>query len=204
MAPDDDSDDFFEALAGRRDLGSGPQALRDALAAQARTLRAADDARADALSDAERVQMGALKDRLQAAGVFRAPAAAAPRIGMAERLRTWLFGSSMRLAAVAATVVVAVALVLQLTPRDESGVIRGGATPAITVAEPAARVAELQSALRAAGAAVVAVQLSEREWSLSVEVPDASKLTAVQQVLRDAGFALRGSPPYELAVRASK
>jgi hypothetical protein len=207
MAPDDDSEEFFEALAGRRDRGSGPAALRDALAAQARTLREAEGASADALSDAERAQMASLKERLEAAGAFQPPAAPAPPASVIDRLRGWLFGaSSMRLVGVAAAIAVASVLVLRLQPfgDDESRVMRGGATPAIVVPDPAARAQELESALRAAGAGVVVAQIGAREWSLAVEVPDASKVAAVQKLLRDAGFALRGPPPYEVAVRASK
>ena len=197
MATDDprDADDYFEALAGREGGGPGAQALRDALQAQARTLRDAEQARADELSDEERARMASLKQRLLAAGAFR-PAPVPPRApGWAERLL-----------ALAAGVLLASVLVLRLTlPGDDddpSRTQRGKPSAVISVPDAAATAAALEARLRAAGAEVLRVQVNANEWSLEVRVPEASRVSLVQQLLREAGFAADAPPPYELSVRS--
>lgn len=202
-----DIEDYFEALAGRRDGGPGPAALRAALQAQARTLREAERARADDLDEAERARMDSLKQRLVAAGAFRPPPAPAP--GALARWRDRLFGGSwQRPLALAAGVLLASVLGLRLLPtaddEDPSRTLRGGAGAVIEAADPAARVAALEAELKAAGAQVLVVPLNAREWSLGVEVADASRVEAVRGVLQRAGFRAEGAPPYELGVRAAR
>lgn len=201
-----DADEYFEALAGRRPGGPGTDALRAALQAQARTLREGEQARAEDLSDADRARMEALRQRLQAAGAFR-PAPAAPRApGWGERLRTLLLGDSwQRPFALAAGVLLASVLVLRLAgPGDDddpSRTLRGQPSRVITVPDPAAAASALEARLRAAGAEVLRVQINAAEWSLTVNVPDAARLSLVQQLLRESGFAVDGPPPYELSLR---
>lgn len=206
--PHDGADDYFEALAGRRPGGAGTEALRAALHAQARTLREGEQARAEDLSDAERQRMDALKQRLQAAGAFR-PAPAPPAApGWGERLRTLLLGDSwQRPFAIAAGVLLASVLALRLGgpvgDDDPSRTLRGQPSTVITVPDAAAASGALEGRLRAAGAEVLRVQINGAEWSLTVTVPDAARVSLVQQLLREAGFALGGPPPYELSVRSS-
>lgn len=210
MATDDprDADDYFEALAGREGGNPGAQALRDALQAQARTLRDAEQARADDLSEEERARMASLKQRLQAAGAFR-PAPAPPRApGWGERLRVLVFGDSwQRPLAIAAGVVLASVLALRLAAPiddddDPSRTLRGRPSAVISVPDAAATAAALETRLRAAGAEVLRVQVNANEWSLEVRVPEASRVSLVQQLLREAGFAADAPPPYELSVRS--
>lgn len=201
-----DTEDYFEALAGRRDGGPGAAALREALRAQARTLREAGQARAEDLSADEKAKMASLKLRLQAAGVFCGAPRPAP--GALARWRRWLFGDTwQRPLAIAAGVLMASVLALRLGPGgdgdDPSRTLRGGAGAVIEAADPAARVAALEAALRQAGAQVLVVALNEREWSLVVDVPDAARQDAVRAVLRGAGFRLEGAPPFELGVRGA-
>lgn len=210
MATNDerDADDYFEALAGRRPAAPGAQALREALRAQAQTLREAEQATLADLDAGERARMDALKARLQAAGAFRPAAAAPPAPGWSGRLRALLLGDAwQRPLAVAAGLLLASLLVLRLgLPGDDdnpSRTLRGAPSLVIEVADPAARSSALEAELRAAGAQVLRVQVNAGEWSLVVEVPEATKLAAVQQRLRAAGFAVDGPPPYELSVRAA-
>ena len=211
MATDEprDGEDYFEALAGRRPGGPGTDALRDALQAQLRTLREADEARAANLSADEQARMAALKERLRAAGAFRpAPVTpAAPRWG--ERLRTLLLGDSwQRPFAIAAGVLLASVLALRLAgPGDDddpSRALRGKPPAVVTAADPAAAAQALEAQLVAAGAEVLRVQVNAAEWSLEVKVSEAGRVAAVQQVLRAAGVAVEGPPPYELTVRSAK
>src|SRR5437773_10825210 len=65
------ADDYFDALAGRKPGGPGAAALREALLAQGRTLREAEQASAADLDADERAKMDALKQRLLAAGAWR-------------------------------------------------------------------------------------------------------------------------------------
>lgn len=211
MATDDerDTDDYFEALAGRRPGSAGARALRDALQAQANTLREAERATAADLGADEQARMASLKARLQAAGAFRPAAAPPPAPGWGARLRALLLGDSwQRPLAIAAGVLLASVLALRLglpggDDDDPSRTLRGAASRVIVVADPEARSAALQAELRAAGAEVLRVQVNAGEWSLVVEVPEATKLAAVQQRLRAAGFGVDGPPPYELAVRVA-
>lgn len=209
MATDDprDADDYFEALAGRRPGSAGADALRDALQAQARTLREGEQARADDLSAEEQARMASLKERLRAAGAFR-PAPVPPRApGFGERLRALLLGDSwQRPFAIAAGVLLASVLALKLgmpigEDDDPSRTMRGQPSALIVVADPAAASAALESRLRGAGAEVLRVQINAREWSLEVKVTDAARVSLVQQLLREAGFAADKPPPYELLVR---
>ncbi|MBX3604737.1 MAG: hypothetical protein KF788_05685 [Piscinibacter sp.] len=205
--PHDEADHVFEVLAGRRAGGPGTDALRDALHAQARTLREAEQARAEDFSEAERAQMDGLKRRLQAAGAFRPEPVPPAAPGWGERLRALLLGDSWhRPVALAAGVLLASVLLLRLTaPGDDddpSRTLRGGAASVVTAQDPAAASAALEARLRAAGAEVLRVQIGAAEWSLRVTVPDAARLSAVRQLLREAGFAAEGEPPFELGVRA--
>lgn len=206
--PHDGTDDYFEALAGRRSSGPGADAMRDALRAQARTLREAEQARLEDLSEAEQARMEGLKQRLLAAGAFR-PAPAAPTSpGWGERLRTLLLGDSwQRPFAIAAGVLLASVLALRLggpvgDDDDPSRTLRGQPSRVITVPDAAAASGALEARLRAAGAEVLRVQINAAEWSLTVSVPDAARVSLVQQLLREAGFKVDGAPPYELSVRS--
>lgn len=201
------ADDYFEALAGRRPGGPGAEAMRDALQAQTRTLREGEQARLEDLSEAERARMEGLKQRLLAAGAFR-PAPAAPVPGWGARLRTLLLGDSwQRPFAIAAGVLLAGVLALRLggpvgDDDDPSRTLRGRPSTVITVPDAAAASGALEARLRAAGAEVLRVQINATEWSLAVNVPDAARVSLVQQLLREAGFAVDGVPPYELSVRS--
>jgi hypothetical protein len=150
--------------------------------------------------------MDALKQRLQAAGAFRPAPATPPAPGWGERLRTLLLGDSwQRPFALAAGVLLASVLVLRLAaPGDDddpSRTLRGQPSQVITVPDPAAASGALEARLRAAGAEVLRVQINAAEWSLTVNVPDAARVSLVQQLLREGGFAVDGPPPYELSLR---
>ncbi len=208
--PDRDAEDWFEALAGRREGDAGARALREALQAQARTLREADAARADDLDAQEKARMASLKARLQAAGAFRPAPAPAPAPGWGARLRALLLGDSwQRPLAIAAGLVLASVLALRLAlpggdDDDPSRTLRGTPGATITAPDPAAKSASLETLLRGAGAEVVRVQVNATEWSLLVTVPDAAQLAPVRQLLRESGFQADGNPPYELSVRAPR
>lgn len=218
----DDGETFFEALAGRGDGYPGARALREAIQAEARTLREAESARSEELSDAERARMDTIKQRLIEAGVFRkiagsvdrqppAPSASstpARQRSLWDGLRELLFGGTwQRPLALAASLLLATVLVLHmgLPQRDEApDVMRGEPHPAIETPAPAEAVRRLKAELTAVGAEVVSVQINDGEWALEVSVPDASNVTATQRILRDAGFRLDGSPPYQLVIRTLK
>jgi len=210
MEPTDrDTEEYFEALAGRRDGGPGAAALREALQAQARTLREAEQAQAADLTTDEKAKMDSLKLRLQAAGAFRPAPVAPARPSLGARIRQLLLGDSwQRPVAIAAGVVLASVLALRLVPSgdddDPSRTLRGQPARVISVPDPQARVAELEKQLQAAGAEVLSAPISADEWTLVVRVPDAGRLAAVQQLLRAAGFKVEGAPPYELGVRGPK
>lgn len=204
-----ETDDYFEALAGRAPHGSGADALRDALLAEARTLREAEAARAEDLGVAERAEMDGIKRRLIAAGAFRASVPVQPPHPWTRwigGLFKGLFDSNwQRPLAVAAGLVVATVIVLRLDPGldadDPSTTLRGPAVSEIEAADAAARSAELERLLVQAGAEVVRVPIDDKRWALQVDVPDAAALPAVQALLREAGFRVEGTPPYELGIR---
>lgn len=208
--PERDAEDWFEALAGRREGEAGARAMREALQAQARTLREAEAARTEDLDAPEKARMDALKARLQAAGAFRPAPAPAPAPGWGERLRALLLGDSwQRPLAIAAGVLLASVLALRLAlpggdDDDPSRTLRGGPGASITAPDPAAKSAALEALLRGAGAEVVRVQVNAGEWSLLVTLPEADRLPQVRQLLRESGFQADGNPPFELSVRAPK
>jgi hypothetical protein len=203
------ADEFFDALAGRGDAGPGAGTLRAALKARAQTLAEAESADAAQWTAAERERMAALKERLRLAGAFRP--APAPPPGALAWLRAWLLGPGggegiawARPLALAAGVAIVGLVVVRLwePDRDPAYEPRGGKPHVVVAADPAARSAQVGAALRAAGADVVRAQINAAEWSLTVRAVPEPKLAEVQRVLRDAGVAVEGAPPYELSVRA--
>lgn len=203
-----DAEEFFEGLAGRRPSDKSAGALSEALRAQVRTERRAEEASATDWTPQEAAQMDALRKCLTASGVLPAAAKKAPpALGWATRLQHLLLGENVSFArtfAVAAGVVMATIVVLKMAPDagpDPSTVLRGTSTHEIRVADPAVTANTLEADLRTAGADVLAAQINTDEWSVLVRsVPQASA-ASVNERLRQAGFALEGAPPYELTVR---
>lgn len=212
---DDEVDRFYDVAAGRRDGLPGAQSLRDALLAEARTVREAENETVDQLSSAQRAQMDAIRLRLMQAGVF-APAApshqpsrtartgSAPASLLAQWTR-WALGDGWyRPVALAAALMLCTAVVWRMLPPvgdSESEVMRGGATTAIAVDDAAATARQLRERLVAAGAEVVSAPLSPSEWVLQVDVPEGADAGPVRRILTDAGVSLDGAPPFEVTVR---
>jgi len=220
----EDGEEFFEALVGREQGLPGAKALREALEAEAKTLREAEGASAEDLSADERQIMTAIKQRLLDAGLLP-PTSPAQVHGVTSdapppssrqqsaslwtkqlsRLGEWLFGGDrLRPVAIAASVVVASLVVIIVgTPTNQptDDVMRGDSVLVITAADPAAEVAQLEQKLKAAGAEVIHAKLNDTEWALEVNVEKPEQLEQVKQVLRGAGYLIGKQPPYELEVR---
>lgn len=212
---DHEAEGYFDALAGRppADEGAasrGVLALRAALQAEARCVAEAEAKAGTALSPSEQAHLDAIKQQLLAQGVL-APAkppltVRAPSSGLRKRL-AWLLGGGWQAPlAVAASLMLASVLVLQLTlpPDDTAPVERGRPTPALVVDDPQATAQALAQKLEQAGADVLVVQIHAQEWSLQAEVPRKADPAAVRKVLADAGISSPGEPPYRISIRARR
>ncbi len=220
----EDSEKFFDTLAGRERSVPGADALREALEAEARTVREAEGATAEELSDDERAKMAAIKNRLIEAGLLPAispvsqPGGAVPNpspnfskpVALAwHNLLSGLLSGSDWLRPVAAVaslaivslLVIRIELPLNSHPED---VVRGDGIPVITVEDAAATARSLESKLKVAGAEVVLVQINDAEWSLEVSVQEPDRIAPVKQSLQDANVKVSGDPPYYLNIRQRK
>lgn len=221
----EDGDRFFEALAGRAHGLSGAEALREALEAEARTLRDAEGAGAEHLSDEDRQTMVAVRQRLVDAGLLPAtpplPAdggksptlrplpVPSPSAGLwtnrVARLGEWLFtGDWLRSAAIAASLVAVGLVVVEMglpTKQASDEVLRGDTGSDIAVLDPAATAADMERRLTAAGAEVIRAQVNDAEWALEVNVEKPQQLDHVRKILSEAGFLVGQQPPYRLLIR---
>lgn len=217
MTPDDtESDDFFDALSGRRPNGEkspnpGAQAMRAALLAQAQTVREAHAAQASDLSDQEAAQMAELKQRLVQQGVLPPPRnqpskARPPQQKWWRALADTLLGGVWpRSMAMAASLVLVSAVVVRLAfvPTTDPDVERGRSdTPELISPRPDQAAELLTAKLTAAGADVLLVQTNEQEWTLRITVPRSANSAAIVKVLGEAGIKVTGPGPYRVLVRS--
>lgn len=218
MTPDDtESDNFLNALAGRRPNGEkgpnpGAQAMRAALLAQAQTVREAHAAQASDLSDQEAAQMAELKQRLVQQGVLPPPRNQPSKARPPQQIKWWraltdtlLGGGWPRSMAMAASVVLVSVVVLRLAfvPTTDPDIERGRSdTPELISPRPDQAAEVLTAKLTAAGADVLLVQTNEQEWALRITVPRSANGAAIVKVLGDAGIKVSGAGPYRVLVRS--
>lgn len=214
---DEEAMEFFDKLTGKTSAkgatpGAGLTALRDALHHQIETMRAAETASSVDLTADEQAKMAVLKQQLLDRGLI-GTASSRASLSITEGRTSWLqwlsamlFGDNWpRMIAVAASVVFAFVIVLQLVqvPESDTDIVRGGdKTPELIVADAAITVEVLSTQLRQAGAEVLPVQINNNEWMLRVSVPKSVNREAIQKILVEAGIRVEGNPPYRLTIKS--
>lgn len=187
QTPESGDTPWLDALAGKPADGANPKEMR-----QASALRAALQARSKVLDqnvpEADATQYQQLLFRLR-------------REGLARQRPTW---QNPRVWAIAASVVVGVALVVQieglLPERDESAVLRGGGQATVlVVSDPEARLAELQQGLSMAQAEPKVERLGDGKIRLTLKAtPAALDYLATQRIapaVKQGQVVLLLSPP---------
>ncbi|HOY70228.1 MAG TPA: hypothetical protein PL131_11220 [Methylotenera sp.] len=200
--------DFFETLAGRESGHPVADNLREALQAEAETIKNAENAKSEKLPDYEQARMDAVKKQLLEAGVLKQPSNTEP---------SWLsrffnqFKSNFvahnwgaGLAITASVLIVSTILLQQPNPIVDTGdldTVRGGNTQTILTDNPALTVQTLKETLTKAGAEVIDAQINDTEWTLEISVPDKSKIETVMGLLAKAGVKVSDEPPYQVSVK---
>lgn len=215
--PRSDADEqFFEVAAGRQRGQPGAEALREALLAEARTVKEAEAASTDTLTASERAQMESLRSKVLEAGGFepqrrssRASSHGANRFReLLAEIGRWVLGDSMlRPAALAAALFLMTAVVWQAYQPmgdDEAEGMRGGPSHALVVADAAESARTLKARLAALGAEVENIQLSSSAWMLRIDVPTGVDPEPIKRALADLGLDIREAPPFEITVRQDK
>lgn len=221
--PSSDDDAFFEALAGRGTGHAGASSLRAALRNEAEAIQLAELATTTSPTPEKLLVRQRIREALVTKGLLphegdaatgvpngdqvgradlRSGATASPASVLAnvlDWLRSW---SAPKLAGMAASVVLgAVVLVRtgglgdQPEPNDA---MRGRQLPTLSLANPAEFGAGLVERINAAGGEATLVQLSDTAWVLSVNASGDAVLPKVEALLKQSGFSVTGSPPYEL------
>ncbi len=128
-----------------------------------------------------------------------------PVESIVSRLSAWLKTlSSPQMVGVAASMLLGVLVVLNLSSTKdlpgEDDVMRGAPSLSVSVADPETFSAQLADRINALGGEAVLVQINANKWSVSVSVNKPESLKAVGAYLRENGFAVSDTPPYELSV----
>lgn len=216
-----DEDHFFDVLAGRTIGHSGAEALRQALMAEQQTVAEVEQAPSQPLSASELADRERTRLRLVQAGVLpaapvKAMAHARTRVdegslaGLGAALHRFFFGANWPRQAAMFASVAAIATVIglqwnhQRSDYEDGGAMRGGSVPELHAADPLQAAKALEAGLQAAGAEVMLVQINERTWLISAEVPREEAIAATRQVLARAGVEITGPPPFEVRVSRAK
>jgi hypothetical protein len=194
---DSDADDFFEGVGGAPAQSSpppAPHALGVIVRAAVLRNRESGD---QTLSAAEERKREALLDSLQARGLFRNPppskVAALRPAGVATLLAT-RWRRPVSLAAVLALCAIGVLQLLPDSHQSTEPVERGAGELTVRSDDPARTERELAAELTQDGAQVVAVQINDTTWTLSITLlptPSGAPQPAVRERVRRS-LAQRG------------
>jgi hypothetical protein len=191
---DRDVDAFFDALKGTPSGTDAPQPPRE----MGQRLR-------QAILDERDARHERLLATLEKQGAFKERRAPETRPSWTARLADWLAPRPAFGLGFAAIAVLAVTMALNLGPNpadrgDEGLILRGAADPTLEAADPQAVQARLAEALRAAGAEVTVVPLSETSWSLVIQATPEVR-AATDQVLLRFGLQAMTAPEVSVTVR---
>ena len=203
----DKQTDFFEVLAGHEKGHPTAQELREALQAEAETIKQAEKTQTEKVPDYEIARLDAVKKQLIETGIFKQPSNTQPSwlSRFLDQFKSNFVSQNWGAGfAVTAGILVVSTIVLQqpeTNDRFDPDAIRGVSGMVITSNQPNEIVEKLKSALTNAGAEVVVAQINDAEWTLEISVPDKGKIEGVKGLLAEAGVKVSGEPPYQMSIK---
>jgi len=212
MSQIDDSDLFFDVLAGNKQGDAIASAFRKALLDERNTIAEAERLYAADGSEDETQSLDDIKKMLMDSGVFKhaqvADKSGGLRLVHSKPHTVQKFFQSTKFLALAASVAciaIAIGLVNLAHEPDYSALSSSSVSATIVqLPEPEKTAGLMQQALQSAGAKVTLNKVSATEWALHIDVPPSADPQQVEFVLRSIGLSDVHQSRYDLSLRASQ